>query len=62
LPAKPPTLSIPEGTTLIVQTPGGGGYGDPAGRDVAHRELDTRGGKYSQAAMARLYAGGKTAD
>lgn len=61
LPAKPPTLPIPEGTALIVETPGGGGYGDPAARDAAHRASDMRGGKYSKAAMVRLYDSGKAA-
>ena len=33
---------IPAGDRLIIKTPGGGGYGDPASRDAALRDADVR--------------------
>ncbi len=39
LPAKT-TIQIAPGETLVVQTAGGGGYGDPAGRSAAERTRD----------------------
>jgi N-methylhydantoinase B len=43
LPAKV-TREVPAGSTVVVRTPGGGGYGDPAERDPAARERDRAGG------------------
>jgi N-methylhydantoinase B len=43
LPAKV-TLQVNAGETLVVQTAGGGGYGDPAQRDAAARERDAADG------------------
>jgi len=43
LPAKT-TVLLREGDRLSVETPGGGGYGDPAERDPAARERDRRSG------------------
>jgi N-methylhydantoinase B len=46
LPAKA-TLDVHPGDEVIVQTPGGGGYGDPALRDPAARERDRLNGLVS---------------
>jgi len=46
LPAKT-TIDLQPGDEVIVQTPGGGGYGDPAGRDPAARERDRLNGLVS---------------
>jgi len=43
LPAKT-TVDLQPGDEVIVQTPGGGGYGDPSGRDPAARERDRLNG------------------
>ena len=43
LPAKG-EKEIPAGDRLIIKTPGGGGYGDPARRDPTLREDDRRDG------------------
>lgn len=51
--AEPPHISKGEGFVLragdwiAVQTPGGGGYGPPEGRDEARRERDRRRGYFS---------------
>ena len=45
---------------MIINTPGAGGYGDPAGRDAASIEADRRSGKFSEDYMARHY-GNRTA-
>jgi len=38
------TREVPAGSTVVVRTPGGGGYGDPAERDPAARERDRADG------------------
>ncbi len=38
------TVVLSEGDTLIIRTPGGGGYGDPAGRDPVLCERDRANG------------------
>jgi N-methylhydantoinase B len=38
------TLELHAGDTLVVQTAGGGGYGDPAQRDPAALERDAAAG------------------
>ncbi|MGV2863228.1 hydantoinase B/oxoprolinase family protein, partial [Achromobacter sp. AGC39] len=38
---------IPPGERLVVQTPGGGGLGDPAGRDAERIDRDVRDGLVS---------------
>lgn len=45
VPAKLTDLEIGEGTRLLVETPGGGGYGNPAERDPELTDQDTRFGK-----------------
>ncbi|USZ71172.1 hydantoinase B/oxoprolinase family protein [Natronosalvus halobius] len=44
VPAKT-TVDIEAGTTVTVETPGGGGYGDPGERDSSARERDALDGK-----------------
>ncbi|MFP4627037.1 MAG: hydantoinase B/oxoprolinase family protein [Natronomonas sp.] len=44
VPAKT-TLDVPAGTTITIETPGGGGYGDPHRRDAAARRSDLFDGK-----------------
>ncbi len=39
------TVEVPEGTTVTVRTPGGGGHGDPADRDPEAIEEDLADGK-----------------
>ncbi len=46
---------IPPGDRLWIETPGGGGYGDPAERDPAAIEADLRGGLVTADAAARDY-------
>lgn len=48
---------IPAGQRVTVQTPGGGGIGDPARRDPAALRADLEGGLVSQAAAQRVYGG-----
>lgn len=51
------TLDVPRGGVVSVQTPGGGGFGDPAKRDKAAIARDVRDGKLSEAAAQALYGG-----
>ncbi|UTF54509.1 hydantoinase B/oxoprolinase family protein [Natronosalvus rutilus] len=44
VPAKT-TVDVEAGTTVTVETPGGGGYGDPVERDSSARERDALDGK-----------------
>lgn len=53
LPAKPTSMALPEGASLIVQTPGGGGYGPKAERTAEHLAIDRRQEKYGAAAISR---------
>lgn len=46
---------IPEGDRLIVEMPGGGGYGDPAERDPGQVEADVRNQLVSREAAERDY-------
>ncbi|MGY2803804.1 hydantoinase B/oxoprolinase family protein [Bradyrhizobium sp. USDA 4506] len=50
--AKLTGLQIPEGAHLQVETPGAGGYGDPAERNPTFAEQDIRFGKISPEASA----------
>ncbi|WPQ38291.1 hydantoinase B/oxoprolinase family protein [Achromobacter xylosoxidans] len=53
---------VPPGERLVVHTPGGGGLGDPAGRDAARVDRDVRYGLVSveQAASAYRHTGTPT--
>ncbi|MBR0648337.1 hydantoinase B/oxoprolinase family protein [Roseomonas terrae] len=46
---------IPAGDSLVVETPGGGGYGDPRGRDAGHVRDDVRRGLVTAGAARRDY-------
>ncbi|MGE8686092.1 MAG: hydantoinase B/oxoprolinase family protein [Achromobacter sp.] len=46
---------VPAGDRLVVHTPGGGGLGDPAGRDPARLERDLRDGLISAGQAAQAY-------
>ncbi len=54
VPSKQVTVLKP-GDRLIVETAGGGGYGDPGRRDPALVRADVANGKVSREAAARLY-------
>ncbi|HKU97775.1 MAG TPA: hydantoinase B/oxoprolinase family protein [Vineibacter sp.] len=54
VPSKQVTVLKP-GDRLIVETAGGGGYGDPRQRDEAQVRADVANGKISRAAAADLY-------
>ena len=47
--------TIPAGDTLVLDMPGGGGYGDPYTRDPALGATDVRNGRVSRAAAADMY-------
>ena len=49
---------IPAGDSLVVELPGGGGFGDPKKRDRALLEIDVNAGLVSIEAAARDYAQG----
>lgn len=46
---------VPRGHRLVMETPGGGGLGDPRRRDPAMVERDVRNGYVSKEAAARVY-------
>jgi N-methylhydantoinase B len=46
LPAKPTSMALPEDASLVVETPGGGGYGAPARRAAEQIARDRRYAKY----------------
>jgi N-methylhydantoinase B len=54
------TLSLEPGDTLVIRTPGGGGYGDPCERDPSLVERDLRDRKISaeRARVVYCYRGG----
>ena len=47
--------TVPAGERLVVEMPGGGGYGDPAGRDPEAVERDIRLGLVSKEAAKTAY-------
>lgn len=53
--SKEQDIALAPGDRVLVRTPGGGGYGDPAKRDPALVEEDVRLGRYSKADAARLF-------
>ena len=61
LPAKAATVSIPEGSALVVTTPGGGGYGRAEARSPEALAEDLRSGKYAAETLARHYPCASTA-
>lgn len=55
LPPKATAIRLPSDARIVIETPGAGGYGDPARRDAAAREDDLRTGKFSVRFMAQNY-------
>jgi N-methylhydantoinase B len=49
------TIQMEEGDSLIVHTPGGGGYGDPKKRDPERVKRDVNNGLLSKEAALRIY-------
>ena len=50
--------TVPAGTTLVLETPGGGGMGDPVSRDPAAVRADLESGLVSEAAAKESYGYG----
>ncbi len=44
-------FTVPPGATLLIELPGGGGFGDPAGRDPAMQALDIAEGKVGKVGL-----------
>ena len=61
LPTKPAPMACGPHQKIVVQSPGAGGYGDPAGRDPARLAVDWHSGKFSEAYMADGYGLDRTA-
>jgi N-methylhydantoinase B len=55
LSGKPASVLVPVDAAVVVETPGAGGYGDPATRDPALVEEDRRSGKFSPAYLRHHY-------
>jgi N-methylhydantoinase B len=55
LPTKPANLEVNESEAIVVETPGAGGYGNPAERDRAEVEHDFVSGKFSREFIKRNY-------
>lgn len=54
---KPSGITVRAGESVLVETPGAGGYGEPAKRDPADLQRDRRSGKFSDAYLSRHYPG-----
>ena len=61
LPTMPVPMACGPHQKIVVQSPGAGGYGDPAGRDPARLAVDWHSGKFSEAYMADGYGLDRTA-
>ena len=55
LPTKPANLAVKPDEAIVVETPGAGGYGEPAGRDKAAIENDFASGKFSRDFIRKNY-------
>ena len=55
LPGKPMAVEVPPGTTISVQTAGGGGYGSPKKRSASAQAADLASGKFSSEFMKTHY-------
>jgi N-methylhydantoinase B len=54
IPSKAAT-TLRKGDRLVIETAGGGGYGDPHGRPAEHVREDVRNGKVSEEAAHSVY-------
>jgi N-methylhydantoinase B len=54
IPSKMVT-TLRKGDRLVIETAGGGGYGDPHGRPAEHVREDVRNGKVSEEAARSVY-------
>ncbi|MDM9557599.1 hydantoinase B/oxoprolinase family protein [Bordetella petrii] len=61
LPNKISGHALPAGQSVRLETPGGGGYGAPTGRDLAALRRDLLDGKVSRAAAERDYGSERVA-
>jgi len=52
---KPPDMELHPHQAVVVNTPGAGGYGDPAEREPAAVADDRASGKFSEAYMTEHY-------
>ncbi len=52
---KPSGIAVKAGEEIVVETPGAGGYGDPAKRDAEAVEKDRRSGKFSAGWLKEKY-------
>jgi N-methylhydantoinase B len=55
LAVKPAGVALRAGETIVVETPGAGGYGPPEERAAEALEEDRRSGKFSRRFLARHY-------
>jgi len=62
IPANQPRLVLSTGQSVRIETPGGGGFGEPGHRDVASIAADLRGGRVTQAAIRAAYGEAKAAE
>jgi N-methylhydantoinase B len=55
LSTKPAAIEVGDDAVVVVETPGAGGYGDPATRAVELVDEDLRGGKFSPGYVRAFY-------
>ena len=55
LPSKPGRISVGPHQSIVIQTPGAGGYGNPRDRDPDLLDADRRSGLFSRGYLARHY-------
>ena len=55
LPTKPANLLVTPQEAIVIETPGSGGYGNPAERDKSALEGDLRSGKFSRGFLKQHY-------
>ena len=56
---KPAEVTLTPDQAVVMETPGAGGYGDPAGRAPELIDRDTSSGKFSAGYLGRAYPKGK---
>lgn len=62
IPANQPRLVLAPGQSVRIETPGGGGFGDPEARDAAAIAADLRQGRVTPAAARAAYGTEKAAE